>query len=187
MRANVQQQIELLGKECIVVLEPEAEEREGLDGRAAADDHLRAAPRQQIERGEVLKRAHRVLRAQHGDRAGQPDALRPCRRSAKDDRGRGIQKLATMMFADPERVQPDLVGVFDLLHELSQPLRRVDGAAVLVEGGGETVNPNLHRRYPQKKIDRSRTKAPIQSTTIGMNGLAFSASCDSSVAIAPPK
>jgi hypothetical protein len=23
------------------------------------------------------------------------------------------------MFADPERVQPDLVGVFDLLHELS--------------------------------------------------------------------
>jgi len=41
-----------------------------------------------------------------------------------------------MMFADPERVQPDLVGVLDLLHQLAQPLRRIDGATVLVEGGG---------------------------------------------------
>jgi len=39
----------------------------------------------------------------------------------------------------------------------------------------------------QKKIDRSRMKAPIQSSTIGMKGLAFNASCDSSVAMAPPK
>jgi hypothetical protein len=51
----------------------------------------------------------------------------------------------------------------------------------------ETVDPNLHQRPSQKKIDRSRTKAPIQSSTIGMKGLAFSASCESSVAIAPPK
>jgi hypothetical protein len=39
----------------------------------------------------------------------------------------------------------------------------------------------------QKKIDRSRMKAPIQSTMIGMKGLTFRASCDSSVAIAPAK
>jgi hypothetical protein len=39
----------------------------------------------------------------------------------------------------------------------------------------------------QKKIERSRMKAPIQSSTIGMKGLTFKASCDSSVAIAPPK
>jgi hypothetical protein len=50
------------------------------------------------------------------------------------------------MFADPKRVQPNLVGVFDLLNQLSQPLRRIHGAAVLVEGSGETVDPNLHRR-----------------------------------------
>jgi hypothetical protein len=46
-------------------------------------------------------------------------------RGGDQDDGRcGIQKLATMMFADSERVQPDLVGVFDLLHQLSEPLHR---------------------------------------------------------------
>ena len=39
----------------------------------------------------------------------------------------------------------------------------------------------------QKKIERSRMKAPIQSSTIGTKGLAFNTSCDSSVAIAPAK
>src|SRR5205807_8610391 len=34
----------------------------------------------------------------------------------------------------------------------------------------------------QKKIERSRMKAPIQSSTIGINGLTFKASCDSAVA-----
>jgi hypothetical protein len=34
-----------------------------------------------------------------------------------------------MMFADSERVQPDLVGVFDLLHQLSEPLHRVHRSA----------------------------------------------------------
>jgi hypothetical protein len=64
-----------------------------------------------------------------------------------------------MMFADAERVHPDLVGVFDLLHELSQPLRRVHGAAVLVEGGGKTVNPNLHRRVLRRRsIDGAQAK-----------------------------
>ena len=37
----------------------------------------------------------------------------------------------------------------------------------------------------QKKIDRSRMKAPIQSSAIGINGLTFKLSWDSSVAIAP--
>jgi hypothetical protein len=39
----------------------------------------------------------------------------------------------------------------------------------------------------QKKIERSRMKAPIQSSTIGTKGLTFKTSCDSSVAIAPAK
>src|SRR5262249_47464848 len=39
----------------------------------------------------------------------------------------------------------------------------------------------------QKKIERSLMKAPIQSSTIGMNGLALSASWESSVAMAPAK
>jgi hypothetical protein len=43
------------------------------------------------------------------------------------------------------------------------------------------------RSASQKKIERSRMKAPIQSSTIGIKGLTFKSSCDSSVAIAPAK
>jgi hypothetical protein len=39
----------------------------------------------------------------------------------------------------------------------------------------------------QKSIERSRMKAPVQSSTIGIKGFTFKASCDNSVAIAPAK
>ena len=45
------------------------------------------------------------------------------------------------------------------------------------------ISVNLY----QKKIERSRMKAPIQNSTIGINGLTFKASCDSSVTIAPAR
>ncbi len=64
----------------------------------------------------------------------------------------------TMMFAAAKRVHPDLVGVFDLLHELSQPLPRIHGATVLIAGGGKAVDPDLQRVRPQKKIDRLRAE-----------------------------
>jgi hypothetical protein len=35
--------------------------------------------------------------------------------------------------------------VGDLLDQVPHARRRIDGAAVLVECGGETVNPDLHR------------------------------------------
>jgi len=41
--ANRVQQVEFVGKKRIAVLEPEAEEWKRFDGRAAANDHLRAA------------------------------------------------------------------------------------------------------------------------------------------------
>jgi hypothetical protein len=49
-----------------------------------------------------------------------------------------------MVLAHPKRVQPDLVRVFDLLDQLSQPIRWIHRTAVLVEGRGKAVNPNLH-------------------------------------------
>src|SRR5712692_317887 len=74
--ANLQKQIEFLGEERVVVLQPEAEERKRFDGRAAADDHFRASLRQQIERGELLKYAYRVCGTQNGDSAGETDPVR---------------------------------------------------------------------------------------------------------------
>ena len=45
---DLQQQIELLGKERVVILQPQAEQRKGLDERTPAYDHLRPALRQKI-------------------------------------------------------------------------------------------------------------------------------------------
>src|SRR2546425_11035722 len=143
--ADRQQQLELLLEEGVVVLQPESEERKRLDGRPTANDHLRAAAREQIEGGEVLKGANRVLGAQHGDRAGQTNALRPCRGGAENDGRSRIQELAAVMFTNAERVQADLVGMFDLLDQLSQTIRRIQRATVLVERRRETINTHLHR------------------------------------------
>src|SRR5258708_17666403 len=84
--ADLQQQIELLRKERIVILQLQAEQRKRLDERAAANHHLRPALRKKIECGEVLKYPYRVGRAQDGHRTGQTYALRPCRRRPQNDR-----------------------------------------------------------------------------------------------------
>jgi hypothetical protein len=107
--------------------------------------------RQQIERSEVLKYAHRILGAQNGDRAGQTNPLRPCRSGSEDDRRGGIEELAAVVFTNTKRVQANLVGVFNLVDQLSQTIRRIQRAAVLIERGSETINTHLHRLYFRKR------------------------------------
>ena len=58
--ADLQEQIELLCKERVVVLQFQPEQRKRLDERTSAYDHLRPALRKKIEGGEVLKHPHRV-------------------------------------------------------------------------------------------------------------------------------
>ena len=50
-----------------------------------------------------------------------------------------------MVFAHPKSVKTDVVGVFDLFDELPEAPRRTQGAAALVERGGEAVDADLHR------------------------------------------
>ena len=64
-RAQLEQQLELLGEQRVVVGELVAEERERLDERAAARHDLGAPAREQVERRELLEDAHRVVRAEH--------------------------------------------------------------------------------------------------------------------------
>ena len=62
----------------------------------------------------------------------------------------------------------------------------VDPAVIELESGNYYCADRRSIAY-QKKIERSRMKAPIQSSTIGTKGLTFKTSCDNSVAIAPAK
>ena len=71
--------------------------------------------------------------------------LRPCRGGAEDDGRSRIQELATVVFTNAKRVQADRIGMFDLLDQLSQTIRWIQRATVLVERRRKTVNTHLHR------------------------------------------
>ena len=79
------EQVELLLEQLLVVGEVEPEQREGVRQRAAADDQLRAAVRDGVERREVGVEAHRVLGAQHRDGGAEPDPLGSARDRGEDD------------------------------------------------------------------------------------------------------
>ncbi len=68
--AQRQQKVELLGEEFVVVVQVVAEERIGLDEGAAADDDLRAAVGDEVQRGEVLEDADGIVGAEHCHGAG---------------------------------------------------------------------------------------------------------------------
>jgi hypothetical protein len=49
-----------------------------------------------------------------------------------------------MVFPDSKVVETDLIGALDLFDQISHPLRRVLGAAGLVERRRETIDPDFH-------------------------------------------
>ena len=144
VRADCQQEVQLLNEQRVVILEVVAKERKRFDRRAAADDHLGSPLRDQIERRELLEQADRVCSAQHRHGAGQMDTLGPCCRGGQDDGRGGVEELAAVVLADAEDIQADLVGALDALEQLAQADCRTGGQAGVVEGGGETIDPDLH-------------------------------------------
>ena len=133
--AKLQQQLELLGVQLVVVVEVVAEQREGLDERAASGHDLRAPVRQQVDLGEVLEDAHGVGGAEDGDGARKTDALGPHRRGAQHDGRRGDEEVRAVMLADAEHVEPELIRELDLLHQLAHALARADAACEVRERG----------------------------------------------------
>jgi len=124
--AGLEEEQELLREELVVVLEVLAEERERLGEGAPADHDLGAAAREQVDGRKVLEHADRVVGAQHGDRARQPDPLRADGRGGEDDRGGRDGEVRSVVLPDPEDVEPDGFGDLDLLHEPAEALLRRD-------------------------------------------------------------
>jgi hypothetical protein len=75
LRADGQQQVELLGEQGVVVGQVVAEQREGLGERPSARHDLGTAARQQVQRGELLEHADGIVGAEHADGTGQPDLV----------------------------------------------------------------------------------------------------------------
>ena len=60
--------------------------------------------------------------------------LRAFGRRGKDHRRRRGGVVGPVMLAEPEHVEPDLVGKLDLLDQVAQPLMRADVRRALVPG-----------------------------------------------------
>src|SRR6266568_1297749 len=117
--ADLQQEIELLREERVVVLEIEAEQWERFDERTAADDHLRAALRYKVECRELLEQPHRIDRAEDRHSARQANSFRTCSRGCEDHRRSRVEELLPMVLAEPEHVQPELIGMFNLFEQIA--------------------------------------------------------------------
>jgi hypothetical protein len=133
--AQLEQEAELLGEELVVVVEVLAEQREGLDERAASGHDLGTTAGQEVDGGEVLEDADRVGRAQDGDRARQPDALRADGGGGECDRRRGDGEVRAVVLAHTEDLEAHLVRELNLLHEVTHALLGADGGADVGEGG----------------------------------------------------
>src|SRR5205823_275697 len=96
------------------------------------------------ERRELLEQADRVRSAQDRDRAGEANVCGACGRCGQDDWWGRVEELAAMVLADAEHIQADLVGALDALEQFAQSCGRTGGEAGVVEGGGETIDSDLH-------------------------------------------
>lgn len=164
--ADLQEEIELLGEERVIVFQLQAEERERLDEGAAADDHLGAALREQIEGGELLKHAHGIGGAEHGDGAGEADAGSFRGGGGENDGRGGVEEVAAVMLADAEVVEPDRLGVGDARDEIAQGGRSVVGeiGGLFAKRGGEAVEADFKGRAgrgfhgPSQKVSGLQSK-----------------------------
>ena len=120
------EQVELLLEQLLVVSEVEAEEREGVRQRASADDQLRAAVRDGVERGEVGVQPHRVLRAENRDGGAEPDPFRSACDRGEDHMARRVHELRAVVLADVEGVDSDRVGEDSLLDGVPNHLVAAD-------------------------------------------------------------
>jgi len=127
--ADVEEQFEFFGEEGVVVFEPEAEERVGLDEGAAAGDDLCAAVGDEVEGGEVLEDADGVGGAEDGDRGGEADAFGAGGGGGEDDGWGGVEELGTVVLAYAEDVETNVVGVLDLYEEVAQLFCSAEGDA----------------------------------------------------------
>ncbi|KAF5407725.1 MAG: hypothetical protein Udaeo2_21380 [Candidatus Udaeobacter sp.] len=83
-----------------------------------------------------------------------------------------------------QRHPPDLVSVLDLLHSAVGAARRFTARLFSPKAAAKpSTPPASEASFRRRSIDRGKRANPEQHD--GMKGLAFRASCDSSVAMAP--
>ena len=193
--AQPQQQLELLGEELVVVLEVVAEERERLDEGAAAGHDLGAAAGEQVERRELLEHADGIVGAEHGDGAGEADPLGALGRGGEHHGRGGDGEVGTVVLADPEDVEADLVGELDLLDQVAQALLGADDRPARPRGSP----PRRCRRrvpraapvvvgsvHPARQGTRARSRRASSGAESSMTSSRSTWTASTNVVSAPP-
>jgi hypothetical protein len=145
-RAEAQQQVELLGEQRVVVSQVQPEQREGLGERASPHDQVDPTLRDQVEGGELLEDAHRIVGTEHRHRAVEPDGAGPGRGRREQNGGGGVHVLRPVVLTDAVGVQADLVGALDLLQQVLHPLEggHVDAGLGIGHRRDEAVDADVH-------------------------------------------
>ena len=107
---------------------------------------ISARPLDGVQSGELLIDSHRVVRAQHGDRAPELDPLRNRRGRRENHRARGGRHLRRVVFANTEVVEPYGIGQGDGLAQIAHGVgRRSEGAAIRIPLDiGKAENTEFH-------------------------------------------
>ncbi|GAB3934331.1 hypothetical protein GCM10027614_07150 [Micromonospora vulcania] len=114
---ELEEEFELLLEQPLVVGQVVAEQRKRLGRRRAPENHLRAAVRHGVERGELVVEPYRIVRAEHRHRGAEADPLGR-RRDRREQHGCGrvVVPLAVVL-TQAEHVQPDRLREPSLVHE----------------------------------------------------------------------
>lgn len=170
--AELEKEIQFLGKECIVIARVEPKQWIGFTERTPANDDLGAFVRNEIESGELLKHAHRVCGAQYRNCARKTDRLGPGSGRRKNDCWRRVKKLGAVVFTHAEHVEPNLVGDLDLFKKVGHPIssrwgrtRRWIGEA---NDGTRVFCERLHRLHEglsAAEADRSLRMSDVRSAS----------------------
>ncbi len=138
------EEVELLLEELLVLVQLESEEREGLDERPAAEDHLGASVRECVEGREALEDPDGIVGAQDRDGGSEADPLRAPGDRCEHHLRRRDGELVTVMLADAEEVEPQPIRELGFRHHVAQHLRVWERSAVGPCGHiAEGVEPEL--------------------------------------------
>jgi len=102
--AQLEEQIELFGKERVVIFQVVTEAGKGFgEGTAASDDPGTAAG-DEVERSEILEDGDGVVGAEHGEGAGETNLLSARGGGGENYGGGGVEEVVTMMLADTKGI-----------------------------------------------------------------------------------
>ena len=127
-----EEQIELLGEQLVVVAQVVTEQAERHDERASPRHDLGSTVRDQVDVRELLEDPDRVVGGEHTHGAREPDLLRDGGDRGQRSRRRRNEVVGTVMLADGEHLQAELVRQPGFLQEVAHAFR---GTETGVEGG----------------------------------------------------